>query len=73
VNRDAGQAACADSAVLPYLSGNINSSLGCFGCRKTTDLAPEEMLVGVPGTKLEGIVAAVDEMREGPIMRSRTR
>ena len=50
INMAAVQAACADSTVLPYLTGNVNISLGCFGCRKTTDIAPEEMLVGSPAT-----------------------
>lgn len=67
------QAACADSTLVPYLTGNVNISLGCFGCRKTTDIAPEEMLVGIPGTKLKEIVAAVDKMKEGPIPKSRAK
>ncbi len=67
------QAACADSTVIPYLTGHVNISLGCFGCRKTTDIAPEEMLVGIPGTKLKEIVAAVDKMKEGPIPKSRAK
>ena len=67
------QAACADTTLIPYLTGNLNISLGCFGCRKTTDIAPEEMLVGIPGTKLKEIVAAVDKMKEGPIPKSRVK
>ena len=60
VEMAAVQASCADSTVLPYLTGNLNISLGCFGCRKTTDIAPEEMLVVIPGTKLKEIVTAVE-------------
>jgi uncharacterized protein (DUF169 family) len=67
------QAACADSTVMPYLTGNVNISLGCFGCRKTTDIGPDEMLVGIPGTKLDEIVAAVDKMKAGPIPKSRAK
>ena len=73
VNMGAVQAACADSTVIPYLTGNVNISLGCFGCRKTTDLAPEEMLVGIPGSKMREIVAAVEKMKEGPIPKSRVK
>jgi uncharacterized protein (DUF169 family) len=73
VEMAAVQASCADSTVVPYLTGNVNISLGCFGCRKTTDIAPEEMLVGIPGTKLPEIVAAVDKMKEGPIPKSRAK
>ena len=71
VDMAAVQASCADSTVLPYLTGNVNISLGCFGCRKTTDIAPEEMLVGIPGSKMKEIVAAVAKMKEGPIPKSR--
>jgi len=73
VEMAAVQASCADSTVIPYLTGRVNISLGCFGCRKTTDIAPEEMLVGIPGIKLEEIVAAVNKMKDGPIPKSRTK
>lgn len=73
VEMAAVQAACADSTVVPYLTGNVNISLGCFGCRKTTDIGPDEMLVGIPGNRLQEIVAAVDKMKEGPIPKSRAK
>jgi len=71
VDMGAVQASCADSTVIPYLTGNVNISLGCFGCRKTTDIAPEEMLVGIPWAKMAEIVAAVEKMAAGPIPKSR--
>ncbi|MDD1767794.1 MAG: DUF169 domain-containing protein [Methanomassiliicoccales archaeon] len=67
------QASCADSTVLPYITGKVNISLGCFGCRKTTDIAPEHMLVGIPMSKMEDIVEAVKKMGEGPIPKSRVK
>ncbi len=73
VNMAAVQASCADVTVVPYLEGHANISLGCFGCRKTTDIAPEEMLVGIPGSKMAETVAAVDKMKEGPIPKSRAK
>ncbi|MDW5561580.1 MAG: DUF169 domain-containing protein [Methanomassiliicoccus sp.] len=73
VNMAAVQAACADSTVVPYVEGHVNISLGCFGCRKTTDIGPEEMLVGIPGSKMKEIVAAVERMKEGPIPKSRAK
>jgi uncharacterized protein (DUF169 family) len=71
VEMAAVQASCADSTVLPYLTGNVNLSLGCFGCRKTTDIAPEEMLVGIPASKMERLVAAIEKMGAGAIPKSR--
>jgi uncharacterized protein (DUF169 family) len=51
----------------------VNISLGCFGCRKTTDIGPEEMLVGIPGSKMKEIVESVDKMKDGPIAKSRAK
>lgn len=73
VEMAAVQASCADSTVVPYVTGNVNISLGCFGCRKTTDIAPEEMLVGIPGSKIGELASAVKKMGEGPIPKSRSK
>ena len=73
VEMAAVQASCADSAVVPYITGNVNLSLGCFGCRKTTDITPEEMLVGIPAGKLEKLVAAIEKMGAGAIPKSRAK
>jgi uncharacterized protein (DUF169 family) len=71
VEMAAVQASCVDSTVIPYVSGNVNISLGCFGCRKTTDIKPEEMLVGIPAKKLPEIVKALEKMGAGAIPKSR--
>jgi uncharacterized protein (DUF169 family) len=65
------QATCADSTVVPMKTGNMNLSLGCFGCRKTSDIKPEEMLVGIPRVRLAETVKALKTMAQGPIPKSR--
>lgn len=65
------QATCADSTVVPMKTGNMNLSLGCFGCRKTSDIKPEEMLVGIPRQRLAETVKALQAMAQGPIPKSR--
>jgi len=67
------QASCVDSTVIPYVTGNINISLGCFGCRKATDIKPEEMLVGIPMKKMPEIVRVLEKFAAGPIPKSRTK
>ncbi len=67
------QATCVDSTVIPYLTGNTNLSLGCYGCRKATDIAPEDMLVGIPMSKMEDIVSTIEKLSKGPIPKSRTK
>jgi uncharacterized protein (DUF169 family) len=65
------QATCADSTIVPIMSGKVNISLGCFGCRKATDIKPEEMLVGIPKQKLPELVKALKTLAQGPIPKSR--
>ncbi len=67
------QAACADSTAKPYLTGSPNISLGCFGCRKSTDMAPEEMLLGIPSSSFPAVMDAMADLAEGPIPKSRVK
>ncbi len=73
VDMATAQASCVDSTIIPYVAGRINFSLGCFGCRRSTDIKPEEMLVGIPMKKLPEIVRALEKMAAGPILKSRTK
>jgi uncharacterized protein (DUF169 family) len=65
------QASCVDSTVIPIEKNHVNISLGCFGCRKTSDIGPDELLVGIPWSKFERTVNAVVKMSAGPIPKSR--
>ena len=71
VDMAAVQATCADLTVVPYVTGNHTISLSCFGCRKTSDTAPEEMLDGIPSAKLESIIRALEKVGAGSIPKSR--
>ncbi|QLH74180.1 MAG: DUF169 domain-containing protein [Methanomassiliicoccales archaeon] len=73
VEMAAVQASCVDSTVIPIDTGNVNISLGCFGCRKTSDISPDEMLVGIPWNKFEGTVAAIEKMAQSAIPKSRAK
>lgn len=57
------QASCAYSTVYPYLHDSMALSIGCYGCRKSTDLEPSEMLVGIPASKLEDVVEALQRIK----------
>ncbi|AKB23830.1 hypothetical protein MSMTP_0361 [Methanosarcina sp. MTP4] len=65
------QATCADTTILPTLSGEINLSLGCYGCRRSTDIEVDEMLVGIPFGKIEEIVSALEKIYDGPMQKAR--
>lgn len=48
------QATCVDATVIPHVEQRLNYSLGCYGCREATDLAPQETILGFPGSALGG-------------------
>jgi len=67
------QASCVDTTIIPFLTGKVNISLGCLGCRKNSDILPEEMLVGIPWSQFENIVAVIEKMSKGAIPKARQR
>jgi uncharacterized protein (DUF169 family) len=50
-----------------------STSDGYYGGRKTMDITPEYILVGIPMTKLPEIVKAVSQIKEGLIPKSRVK
>ena len=71
VEMAAVQASCVDATIIPIVKGKTNISLGCFGCRKTTDIMAEEMFVGIPYKHFEGTVNALKALGAGAIPKSR--
>ncbi|KAF5031708.1 putative ArCR [anaerobic digester metagenome] len=67
------QASCVDATIIPIVKGKTNISLGCFGCRKTTDIMAEEMLVGIPFKNFENVVKAVKSLGAAAIPKSRAK
>jgi uncharacterized protein (DUF169 family) len=58
------QACCVDVTVIPYLTKNVNVSLGCYGCRDATDIADDECLVGIPMEKMDGIITSLKALAQ---------
>lgn len=71
VEMAAVQASCVDATIVPIVKGKTNISMGCFGCRKTTDIMAEEMLVGIPFKDVERVVSALRQFGAGAIPKSR--
>jgi uncharacterized protein (DUF169 family) len=61
------QASCADSTILPYKTGIPNLSLGCYGCRKSTDIANDEMLLGFRADTLDRTVEILEKLNQKAI------
>jgi uncharacterized protein (DUF169 family) len=60
-----------DATLIPVVSGRMNMSLGCFGCRRATDIGNDEMIAGIPGKDLPELIENLEEIREGPMKKAR--
>jgi uncharacterized protein (DUF169 family) len=58
------QCCCVDVTVVPYLTGDINISPGCYGCRQSTDTPPEHMFMGIPVKRMNEIVESLEALSE---------
>lgn len=67
------QATCVDATVIPHLEQRLNFSLGCYGCREATDLAPGETVLGFPGALLEPLLSALEMLHSKAVPRSRAK
>lgn len=67
------QATCVDSTVIPFVTENVNSTLGCYGCREATNINDEENLIGIPYSKLADIVKNLDKLAEKPMKKARSK
>jgi len=65
------QAVCVDCTAYPILKSEINISLGCFGCRRKTDIQKDELLVGFPGKRLEEIVTTLKKYSEDVLTKAK--
>lgn len=72
-NTAAFQATCVDSTIIPLVTGKMNMSLGCFGCRKATDIKNEEMIAGIPYINLEKMIEGIEKIHEGPMNKARNK
>ena len=67
------QAMCVDSTILPFKSGKINMSFGCYGCRDATDAKPNEAILGIPFSKLDMTIENIKYLKSKAINRSRAK
>lgn len=65
------QACCVDVTVIPYLTKEVNVSLGCYGCRDATDIADDECLAGIPYEKLREIVTSLEALSKKAMPEAR--
>jgi len=59
------QCTCEDITVTPIVTGRPNMSMGCFGCRRRTDMKPEEMAMGIPYREIPGYLEHFARWQDG--------
>lgn len=67
------QAICVDSTVKPFVTGKINATLGCYGCRDATNIKDEENLIGIPYPAFGQIVNNLKHLAEKPMLKARAK
>ncbi len=63
-------AVCGDATAYPIIEGDINISLGCYGCRRRSDIKKDEMIVGFPGHMLEELMPVLERYRDGVLQKA---
>ena len=65
------QCACEDITAMPIMTGMPNISLGCFGCRKKTDMRSDELAIGVPYNLIPDMVKTLDVYKDGVLTKAK--
>ncbi len=65
------QCACEDVTAVPIVTGMPNISLGCFGCRKKTSMAADEMAVGIPYAMIPGFASHLERYAAGVMTKAK--
>ena len=66
-------AQCVEVTLLPYTTGKINVSFGCYGCRASSDIGDEMMFMGVPVGEMPGLVVGLQALGKKAIPDSRAK
>ena len=65
------QCACEDVTAMPVCIGKPNVSLGCFGCRKKTNMKPDEMAAGIPYSMIPDFVEHLNKYKDGVMTKAK--
>jgi uncharacterized protein (DUF169 family)/NAD-dependent dihydropyrimidine dehydrogenase PreA subunit len=58
---------CIEATLYPYTTGDINISLGCYGCRAASDIGDDMMFMGIPLVKLGSLVSGLERLAKKAI------
>jgi uncharacterized protein (DUF169 family)/NAD-dependent dihydropyrimidine dehydrogenase PreA subunit len=66
-------AKCVESTLIPYTTGEMNTSLGCYGCRAISDLGEDIMFLGIPPARMRTIMEGLEFLGKKAIPDVRAR
>lgn len=66
-------AQCVETTLFPYTSGKINISLGCYGCRASSDIGDDLMFMGIPTQEMPGLIQGLQALGKKAIPDSRAK
>ncbi|MGD0237628.1 MAG: DUF169 domain-containing protein [Syntrophorhabdales bacterium] len=66
-------ALCVEATVIPFTTGKINISLGCYGCRGASDISDDLMFMGIPLAEMPRIIRGLGELGKKAIPDSRAK
>jgi uncharacterized protein (DUF169 family)/NAD-dependent dihydropyrimidine dehydrogenase PreA subunit len=66
-------AQCVETTLYPYITGEMNTSLGCYGCRAISDLGEEMMFIGIPLKKMPQLIEGLKLLGKKAIKDARAK
>jgi uncharacterized protein (DUF169 family)/NAD-dependent dihydropyrimidine dehydrogenase PreA subunit len=66
-------AQCVETTLYPYTSGKINISLGCYGCRASSDIGDDLMFMGIPRGEMPGLIEGLEALGKKAIPDARAK
>ncbi len=66
-------AQCVETTLIPYTTGKINISFGCYGCRASSDVGDDLMFMGVPFGEMASLVSGLEQLGAKAIPDSRAK
>ena len=66
-------AQCVETTLYPYTTGELNISLGCYGCRASSDVGDNLMFMGIPVARMPELIKGLERLGEKAITDSRNK
>ena len=64
---------CVEATLFPYTDGEMNISLGCYGCRAASDLPGDQMFMGIPYAMMPTVISGLRKLAKKAIPESRAK